>query len=90
MNTSVVMTRHTFRDQMDPTMFKERKNCYRKNIGVSKKWRGPRTALSALIKVKEKGQINQHFYMPRNSFVRFRAGQKVNLRQYIKSDFSLF
>ena len=27
---------------------------------------------------------------PRNSFLRFRAGLKVNLRQYIKSDFDLF
>ena len=26
----------------------------------------------------------------RNSFLRFRAGLKVNLRQYIKSDFDLF
>ena len=28
--------------------------------------------------------------MTRNSFLRFRAGHKVNLRQYIKSDFDLF
>ena len=32
----------------------------------------------------------KEYYVSRNSFVTFRAGQKVNLRQYIKSDFGLF
>ena len=43
-----------------------------------------------------KKQKDEHFaiisYFPisQNSFLRFRAGQKGNFRQYIKSDFDLF
>ena len=40
--------------------------------------------------LQAKPVVSIGFYIARNSFTRFRAGLKVNLRQYIKSDFDLF